>query len=241
MTQTAARSRGDPDRARAAGRSQGSTLRQPGSARLLNIDIPDDASTWPDLATAAARGGSDGRPRHRTPPCSPATGPPHPAGKALIGDVTAALVALGGMATVDEIAERLVALRGSDAEGATRRRNAVGLVRAAVEADAGATLAILRHGHAVLVTTTDAAAPDERLEAAAALAAAVDDAVRPTDRSPSAPTWGTSWCAPILARPRRSRSLTPNACSSSPPAPAQRGGVEPARAVPGRYGLPRRR
>ena len=80
------------------------------------------------------------------------------------------------MATVDEIAERLVALRGSDAEG-IRRRNAVGLVRAAVEGDAGATLAILRHGDAVLLTAADSPAPDERLEAAAALAAAIDDAL----------------------------------------------------------------
>ena len=51
-------------------------------------------------------------------------------------------------------------------------------MRAAAEGDASATLAILRQGDAVLLTTTDTAAPDERLEAAAALSGAVDEALR---------------------------------------------------------------
>ena len=158
-----------PDRTKAATAS-------PLARRLLNIDQPHDASTWPDLATAAAEAGLDGDPIEYAGLLAGYWARTQ-AGKALLGDVSAALQALGGLATVDEIAERLVALRGSDAEGIRRRTNAVGLVRAAVEGDAGATLAILRHGDAVLITAADSPAPDERLEAAAALAAAIDDAL----------------------------------------------------------------
>lgn len=91
----------------------------------------------------------------------------------LRAEVTDTLAVLGGIATADELAERLVALRGSTAEGPTRRRNAIGLVRAVVEADAGEQFALLRHGDQVLLTTT-AGKPDERLEAASDLVQAVD-------------------------------------------------------------------
>jgi hypothetical protein len=144
--------------------------------RLLNIDLPTGASPWPDLEAAAAEAGLDGDPLEHAGLLASYWARTQ-AGRALLDDVSAALQALGGLATADEIAERLVALRGSQAEGTRRRTNAVGLVRAAVEADAGATLAILRHGQAVLVTAADSLAPDERLEAAAALASAVDDAL----------------------------------------------------------------
>ena len=144
----AARGRGDPDRARAAGSQPRQPPPPPWLPGCSTSTSPTTRSTWPDLATAAAEAGLDGDPDHVRRACWPPTGRVTQAGKALLGDVTATLAALGGVATVDEIAERLVALRGSDAEGATRRRNAVGLVRAAVEADAGATLAILRHGDA---------------------------------------------------------------------------------------------
>lgn len=146
----------------------------PLARRLLNLDCPDDASTWPNLATAAAECGFAGDPvaavdalaRHWAR-----------AAAAVLRDVAEALLDLAGLATVEEIAERLVAVRGSAAEGPARRRNAIGLVRAAVEGDAGATFAILRHGETVLLTRADGSAPDERLEAAAALAADVDEAL----------------------------------------------------------------
>ncbi|MGB8021774.1 MAG: NERD domain-containing protein, partial [Candidatus Nanopelagicales bacterium] len=148
----------------------------PLARRLLNLDISDRASTWPDLATAAAEAGLAGDPavaaellvRH----WSAAT-----TASDLLADLNEALAAAGGVATVDELAERLVALRGSSSEGAARRRNAIGLVRAAVEGDAGATLAILRHGHEVLVTRADGPAPEQRLDLAVAVAHDIDAAL----------------------------------------------------------------
>ena len=94
------------------------------------------APTWPDHATAAADAGVADGP-HRGLAALAAHWAKSPIVADLRGEVTDTLAVLGGVATVDELAERLVALRGSTAEGATRRRNAVGLVRAVVEADAG--------------------------------------------------------------------------------------------------------
>ncbi len=143
--------------------------------RLLNLDLPEGAPTWPDHAAAAADAlvATD-------PTGSLAALAAHWAKSPIVadlrGEVIDALAVLGGVATADELAERLVALRGSTAEGSDRRRNAVGLVRAVVEADAGESLALVRHGDQVLLTTTSGT-PDERLEAAVALADSTDAAL----------------------------------------------------------------
>ena len=158
----------------------------PLARRLLNLDPPGDtdaevgAPEWPDLATAAADAGlTDDRD-------AVASALVDYWGRSstvanLAPDVTSALAALGGSATVAELADRLVALRGSSAEGPARRRNAIGVIRAVVAGDAGATLLTLRHGDQVLVTTVEDDAADVRLEAFAALAEAVDTAVADVD------------------------------------------------------------
>ena len=55
------------------------------ATRLLNIGVPDDASPWPDLATAAADAGLDGRPcpgrRAARRPLGVLTGGPRPGGR----------------------------------------------------------------------------------------------------------------------------------------------------------------
>ena len=143
--------------------------------RLLNRDLAADAPTWPDHATAARDAGVTGDPAAGLAALA-AYWAKSPIVTDLRNEITDTLAVLGGVATVEELAERLVALRGSTAEGATRRRNAVGLVRAVVEADAGEHLALARHGDQVLLTGTSGT-PDERLEAAVALADATDAAL----------------------------------------------------------------
>ena len=162
----------------------------PLARRLLNLDVDDDASPWPDLATAAAEAGLATDPADATAAVDLLTAwwARSKAAAEVLADVTAVVAALSGVATVEEIAERLVALRGSSAEGPARRRNAIGLVRAAVQADAGATLTVLRHGTQVLVTTADSESPDGRLEAAAALATALDAALDSTSMPPAPPS-----------------------------------------------------
>lgn len=143
--------------------------------RLLNLDVPPDAAAWPDHAGAAADAALPGDPSSALAVLA-AHWAKSPAVAGLREEVMDALALLGGTATVDEVAERLVAVRGSTAEGGTRRRNAAGMVRAVVEADAGERLALARHRDQVVLTTT-AGAPEDRLAAAVALADVVDAAL----------------------------------------------------------------
>lgn len=169
----------------------------PLAKRLLNLDNSDDAPAWPDLATAAAECGFAGEPVGAVDLLARYWGASRVAA-VVLHDVADALVALGGVATVEELAERLVAVRGSAAEGSARRSNAIGLVRASVEGDAGATCAILRHGDAVLITRAEGSAPDERLEVAAALAGDVDEALADAS-APLGPNFGLDL---VRAHPR---------------------------------------
>ena len=148
----------------------------PLARRLLNMDPPADSSPWPDLATAATEADMAVDPAQvgAAADVLAAWWGRSKAAAEVLTEVTDVLATVGGMATVEEVAERLVSLRGSSAEGPTRRCNAIGLIRAAVQGDAGATLAVLRHGEQVLLTTAASEAPDTRLEAAAALASQID-------------------------------------------------------------------
>ena len=98
-------------------------------------------------------------------------------------EVQDALALFGGLATVDEVGRRLLALHGSRAEGEDRLFNAIGLVRAAVEAeeqDEGALSASRSTGHhAVLLVMGEGG--DPRVAAIRELAIIVDQQLADTD------------------------------------------------------------
>ena len=98
-------------------------------------------------------------------------------------EVQDALALLGGVATIDEVGRRILALHGSRVEGEERLFNAIGLVRAAVEADEAddGVLVASRsaEGQAVLLVLGEGA--DPRVAAIRELAVVADEALDGVD------------------------------------------------------------
>lgn len=98
-------------------------------------------------------------------------------------EVQEVLAQFGGVATADEVARRILALHGSRAEGDERLFNAVGLVRATVEADSadGGQISVARDAGDQAILLTSGEDSDPRVAAIRDLARVVEEALEAAD------------------------------------------------------------
>jgi hypothetical protein len=154
---------------------------------LAGDDAAVQAGSWPTVAHAALLA-------HVDDPGAPldqlrAQWIRNPLARELRDEVVAVVVALGGMATAEEVAQVLLATHGSTAEGADRMLHALALVRVAVEgdvADDAPELEVSRprgSGRVLLAVEGEDGTAAARLAAARSVAEIVDGLVA-TDEQP---------------------------------------------------------